>query len=272
MTCRITNHLLLLNSILWAAAGCATIRSGDVSDLLSSETVQKKPLESQLAMARLCERRGENEQARGIYQQILSEAPNHPDAVHRLAVVFTRENQRAEARQYFAEAAKLLPNSAEVNNDRGYLHLLEGEYPAAEQAFRKATELKPNFTAAWTNLGLALGYQDKHDEAFAVFLRATNSPGEAHCNLAFVFAQQMKLAEAQKHYRQALVHDPNLKIAAEGLLQVVASIPGQEPRTVFSTVATSRAVPVADSGNRNENSNQPELFPQLGEQPQQRPQ
>ncbi len=241
MTCRISNYLLLLVSILLATAGCATIRSGDVSEMLSNEAVQKKPLDSQLAMARLCERRGENEQARGIYQQILRESPEHPAALHRLAVVFTRENQRAEARQYFSEAAKLLPNSAEVNNDRGYLHLLEGEYPAAEQAFRQATELKPNFTAAWTNLGLALGYQDKHDEAFAVFLRATNTPAEAHCNLAFVYAQQMKLNEAQTHYRRALVHNPELKAAAEGLLQVSASIPGQEPRTMLRTVASARS-------------------------------
>jgi Tfp pilus assembly protein PilF len=233
--------ILLLISALCAAQGCATIRPGEISDLMNGEHIQKKPLESQLAMARLCERRGENEQARGVYEKILSESPQHPEALHRLAVVFTRENRREEARRYYTEAARLAPNSPELNNDSGYLFLLEGEYPAAEKAFRQAVELKPNFTAAWTNLGLALGYQDKYDDAFAVFLRATNTPADAHCNLAFVYAQQMKLSDAQTHYRRALVHNPELKAAAEGLLQVSASIPGQEPQTMLRTVASARS-------------------------------
>jgi len=222
--------------------GCATVRPGDVSELLREEAADKKPLDSQLAMARLCERRGENEQARAIYEKILRESPQHADALHRLGVVHTRENRRAEARKYFDEAARI-NTSPELSNDRGYLLLLEGNYPAAEQDFRQATELKPNFTAAWTNLGLAIGYQERYDEAFAVFLRATNSPAEAHCNLGFVFSQQAKLAEAQKHYRQALVHDPALKIAAEALLQVAANLPGEEPRTILRTIATARQVP-----------------------------
>lgn len=247
--------ILLLSGALCAAQGCATIRPGEISDLMNGEQIQKKPVESQLAMARLCERRGENEQARGVYEKILSESPQHPEALHRLAVVFTRENRRDEARQYYTEAARLSPNSPELNNDSGYLFLLEGEYPAAEKAFRQAVELKPNFTAAWTNLGLALGYQDKYDEAFAVFLRATNTPADAHCNLAFVYAQQMKLSDAQTHYRRALVHNPELKAAAEGLLQVSASIPGQEPRTMLRTVASARSTaPVADRNDEEKSS------------------
>ncbi|WP_254512704.1 tetratricopeptide repeat protein [Anatilimnocola floriformis] len=227
--------------ILAIASGCATVRPGEVTDLLRDETTPKKPLESKLAMARLCERRGENDQARAIYEKILQDSPKNAEALHRLAVVCVRDNHREEARKYFDEAARLT-NSPELSNDRGYLLLLEGDYAAAEKDFRQATELRPSFAAAWTNLGLAIGYQDRYDEAFAIFLRATNSPAEAHCNLGFVFAQQMKLAEAQKHYRQALVENPNLKIAAEALLQVAAGMPGEEPRTLLRTVGTPQAV------------------------------
>ena len=233
---RCLTSILLMVAI---ASGCATIRPGDVSDLVREDSAKKKPLESQLAMARLCERRGENDQARAMYEKVLRESPQQPEALHRLAVVCVRENQRADAHKYFDEAARIT-NSAELNNDRGYLLLLEGNYAAAEKDFRQATELKPSLTAAWTNLGLAIGYQDRYDEAFAIFLRATNSAAEAHCNLGFVFAQQSKLAEAQKHYRLALVENPNLKIAAEALLQVSANMPGQEPRTILRTMASTQ--------------------------------
>lgn len=249
--------ILLPLVLILGTGGCASIRPGDVSELMRGEEKREKPLENQLAMARLCERRGENEQARSIYEKILLQSPEQPVALHRMGVVCTRDGRRDDARRFYTEAAKFLPTSAELMNDRGYLHLLDGEYLAAEQHFRQSTELKPSLVAAWTNLGLALGYQDKYDEAFAVFLRATNSPADAHCNLAFVFSQQMKLTEAQTHYRKALIHNPDLKMAAEALLQVSASIPGQEPRTVVRTVATSspKLEPSGDAAARTGNDN-----------------
>lgn len=232
----ITITLLLA---MYAGSGCATIRPGNLGEYLKGEEARAKPIENQLALARLCERRGELDQARSIYEGVLKETPQQAVALHRLAVVSTRQDRFEEAKSLFAEAAKLQPKSAEIASDRGYLLLLETDYAGAEQCFRRATELKPSYAAAWTNLGLALAYQEKYDEAFAVFLRGSNSPAHAHCSLAFVYAQQSKLTDAQLHYRRALVDDPTLKIAAEGLLQVSARIPGEEPRTVVSAQAIS---------------------------------
>ena len=45
-------------------------------------------------------------------------------------------------------------------------------YSDAEQAFRKAIELRPDFADAWYNLGVALVYLDKYDEANRSILRA----------------------------------------------------------------------------------------------------
>jgi Tfp pilus assembly protein PilF len=259
--------LVLLAALV--TSGCATVRPGDFGEYWKSEEARAKPLENQLALARLCERRGELDQARSMYESILKEAPQHADALHRLAVVSTRQERFAEAKALFAEAAKLQPKSPEVCNDRGYLHLLENDYAAAEQDFRQATELKANYPAAWTNLGLALAQQEKYDDAFAVFLRAASSPAAAHCNLAFAYAQQGKLTESQTHYRRALVHDPSLKIAAEGLLQVSANIPGQQPRTLVSTQAkppppTVAAESEADSTPPTTNAG-PQVFDEAAE-------
>ena len=60
-------------------------------------------------------------------------------------------------------------------------------------------------------------------------------------------------------------HTDELKMAAEALLQVSASMPGQEPRTVVRTVATATARPEAntDVAARSDNPRMMESNPHL---------
>jgi Flp pilus assembly protein TadD len=135
-------------------------------------------------------------------------------------------------------------------NDLGYHYYLQNRLADAERQFLKAAELKPDRKSAWTNLGLTFGQEQQFDQAWTAFQRGVDMPAQAHCNMGYVYSQANQLNKAQSEFRAALSLDPNLQAAAEGLLQVSAKIPGQEPLTVVSTIAKPKLAEAdsADSG------------------------
>ena len=213
------------------SGGCASLNLKNPS----FSNFVEKPLESRLAFGRLCERRNEDDKARRIYEGILSSDAENPTALHRLAVMATKQGQFAQAASFFQRALVAQTPSAELINDYGYFYYLQDQLPEAEQQFRKAVEIKPDFKPAWTNLGLALGQQEQFEESRAAFQKAADSPAEVHCSMAYVYAQLRQLDKAQAEYSAALNIDPTMRAAAEGLLQVSAQMPGHEPVTIVST-------------------------------------
>lgn len=225
------------------ANGCSSL------DLTNSGTssFDSKPVDNRLAMGRLCESQNEGDQARKAYESVLRTEPKNATALHRLAVMASKSGQYSQAQEFFDRALAIEPNSAELANDMGYNYFLQDRLPEAEQQLRRAVELKPDYKAAWTNLGMTLGQQQKLDESRAAFQKGAKTPAEVHCNMAYVFTQLYRFDDAQAAYRAALNQDPNLRAAAEGLLQVSANIPGQEPVTVVSTIATKPKPSEAES-------------------------
>src|SRR5215213_790446 len=82
------------------------------------------------------------------------------------------------AEDYWEEALRREPGDARSNNALGLLHLRRGEFERAEKHFRRAietlTRLNPNTYDGepYYNLGLALKFQDRLDEAYDVFYKA----------------------------------------------------------------------------------------------------
>ena len=80
---------------------------------------------------------------------------------------------------YYAEALRRDPRDARANNSMGLLLLRRGDVPAAERHFRTAiatlTQRNPNPRDGEShyNLGLALLMQERLDEAFDAFYKAT---------------------------------------------------------------------------------------------------
>lgn len=174
---------------------------------------------SQLAMARLLERRGEIPQAEQFYRAILAANPNCAMAHHRLAVVLARQARFEEVEKHLLAAEQLGTTSADLFNDLGYAYYLQQRLPEAEQALRRALQQDPRHDAATTNLGLVLGTQGRYDEALALF-KQTGSEAEAYANLAYVFAQTGRLQQAEETYLKALTLDSELRVAAKAMLQV----------------------------------------------------
>ncbi len=232
--------------------GCAQTQTGSpLSGLWPSwlagprqpetKATPKGGMESELALARLLERRGDTEQAARIYGVCLSKDPRNAQAHHRLGVIAAREGRFPDAEEHLQQARRLGRPDAELLSDLGYVYYLQHRLPEAEQTLNEALALEPKHQAACNNLGLVLGAQGRFSESLAVF-KQVNSEGEAYANLAYVLAQRGEFQRSEEAYLHALTLDNRLQAAAAAMLQVAQrrraqsaeKVAGQTPPPVRS--------------------------------------
>jgi Flp pilus assembly protein TadD len=196
--------------------------------------------QSQLAFARLSERRGQTDQAAAIYQGLIKKFPQDPAAFHRMGIIYVQQGKFAEAEEHFRTAKTLAPPTAELLSDIGYTYYLLQRLPEAEAALNQALALEPNHVAATNNLALLRGAQKRYDECLTLFKRV-NREAEAHANLAYVLAENGELEQAENAYSYALSLDSNLRVAAKAMLQV------SQRRQIESRVAAAKREPPPNS-------------------------
>lgn len=179
----------------------------------------RKDYGQELSLARLSERQDKTESAERIYHSVLKAQPDNVVANHRLGVLAAKRGLHDEAVQYFqtAEAAGL--RSAEFYNDYGYLLYLQNNTSEAEQYYKKSLAVDGAYRSTHNNLGLLMGEQKQYDDSLKHFLMAVDE-GEAHANLAFIQSQMGDLEASEKSYHRALEFDPDLKRAAQALVQI----------------------------------------------------
>jgi len=180
-------------------------------------------LDNEIAMARLCERRGENDDAERMYLALLAKVPQDPRLHHRLGVLAVQKGNFSRAEEHFRAARSRAPAGSELLSDQGYCSYLQGRFKEAEDFFRQALTAGADspvaITMATNNLGLAVGAQGRLDESLNLFKRV-NSEAEAFANLAYVLAQTGQGARAQQMYLRALTLDNTMRAAAQAMLQV----------------------------------------------------
>jgi Tfp pilus assembly protein PilF len=189
------------------------------ADTKQAEKPEDKTLEGQLALARLCERRGETGQAEQMYQALVKKVPRDPRPHHRLAVLAVEKREFASAEEHFHAAQSLGPPTAELLTDLGYCYYIQHQLEKAESTLQDALKLDPRSVAATNNLGLVVGAQGRFDEALKLFKRV-NPEAQACANMAFVLAENGKLNESEQMYLRALTLDNKMRAAAQAMLQV----------------------------------------------------
>jgi tetratricopeptide (TPR) repeat protein len=117
---------------------------------------------------------------------------------------------------YWREALRRDPYDSRVNNALGRFHLRRGEFAQAENHFRNAiarlTARNPNpyDSEPYYNLGMALLFQDRSDEAYDAFYKATWSAawrGPGYHRLAEIDVRNGRLAAAMEHLDRSLRGD-----------------------------------------------------------------
>jgi len=187
----------------------------------SMQSGKPTPEEGKLAMARLCERRGDLKQAERFYQELLAENPNQQRVYHRLGVIAAQQGRYAQADENFHRAMTTGEPNVELLCDAGYSLYLQHRLQDAEATLRQALAIQPQDPRACNNLGLVLGEQGRLDESLAMFKRA-GKEADAYTNLGYVLAQIGDLQGAQQMYSHALTLDGSNRPAAEAMLQVAA--------------------------------------------------
>nr|WP_279331591.1 MULTISPECIES: tetratricopeptide repeat protein [unclassified Desertifilum] len=165
-----------------------------------------------MALAQQHHLSGRLEQAIGLYQQIISQQPNCPEAFHSLGCIAQRQGNLTQANAYYQQAIALKPDYPEAYNNLGVLFWLQGSVDAALVAYRKAVEYQPNYAEAYNNLGVVLWRQGEYAEAIAAYRRAIALRAdylEAYNNLGAVLRSAGQLEDAIATYRFALRIQPD---------------------------------------------------------------
>ena len=140
---------------------------------------------------------------------------------------YRHATRRAEL--YWQEALRRDPDDVRNNNALGRLRLCKGQFQEAEKHFRRAIERlcrrnpNPYDVEPYYNLGLALEFQGRQDEAYSAFCKSVwNHAWQAagYYALAQIDCQRRDFSAALEHLDQSLVVNTvntkarNLKAAA----------------------------------------------------------
>jgi Tfp pilus assembly protein PilF len=181
----------------------------------SAQGVSRRPLSSVAArlLAR-ARREWEQQQCEAAEQSlanVLSLAPDEPDAVRLLGMVVQRLGKHVKAVECFRRVLAVCPEDSDLRIGLGISLFEQGQADEALTHFRRACELEPDSTSAWFNLGEALGRQAQTNEAVAALRRALElDPAHISARLSLARAQANlgQVAAAVAEFREVLRRQP----------------------------------------------------------------
>jgi tetratricopeptide (TPR) repeat protein len=163
-------------------------------------------------------------EAEGLYRQVLAVDPNHVDALHMLGVLAYQAGRPEAAVDLIGRAIGLYGENASFHNNIGEALRYLGRLDEASAHFTKATELDPSAAESHMNLGNVLKQQGRLGEAIERYRRALELKpdyAEAHLNLGVALKEQGQEQEAEDHYRHALGVNPRFPEALMNLAIVL---------------------------------------------------
>jgi tetratricopeptide (TPR) repeat protein len=155
---------------------------------------------------------GRLNEAEVIYQALLQNIPDHPDALHLLGEIANQRKQFALATDLITKAINVNPSIPGYYGTLGRTYKNQGKLDEAIACYQQALELKPDDDSIYNSLGNALLDQDRYTDAIASYQKALSfqpKHADARSNLGIVLQIQGNLIEAISCFRQALDLRPN---------------------------------------------------------------
>ncbi len=113
-------------------------------------------LTASVQQAMQCHAAGRLDDAKTIYQQVLAQAPDHPDALHLLGVLAAQQGDPVQAHGLIWRAIAANPGEAMFHNNLANVCVERGRLDEAEALYVRAIELDGSRLDALSNLGLLL--------------------------------------------------------------------------------------------------------------------
>jgi tetratricopeptide (TPR) repeat protein len=141
-----------------------------------------------------------------LYQSILAEKPDDPDALYLLGVVHHQQGQHARAAELIGRACTLQPSTALFHADLAEAYRGLGQLERAVGCCQTALRLRPDFPEALCNLGLALQELGRNAEAAEHLrrsLRLQPDSATTHNALGLALRGLNRPEEALAHFLRA---------------------------------------------------------------------
>ena len=105
------------------------------------------------------------DEAKGIYDQILVNSPNHPDALHLRGLVALQTGDASIAVEYLRRATRLQPKNWAFKGNLAAALMATGDLDSARTMFQRAAQLKPDAPQFQTGIANCYAMQGKLADA-----------------------------------------------------------------------------------------------------------
>lgn len=171
-----------------------------------------EPIAAQLDSGFALHQEGKFEEAALHYAAILSEEPEHFDALHLLGVVRFQQGRHDEGLEKIQSALKLNPTSAAALSNLGRVLAGLGRFEEALAHYDKALAVQPDHPEALNNRGIALRELGRPADAIASYNRALAVRpryAEALNNRGAALQDLKRFEEARASYDMAIAVRPD---------------------------------------------------------------
>ena len=143
-------------------------------------------------------------------ENVLLQAPQTPDVLYHLAVLYRHKGQLQKALDSIDKALNRLKNHVYLN-EKGLILENLGQEDKALELYLSATNSNAYYADAFANQGniyLKKGQEDLAEDAYKRAINLDNRFFMAHHNLATLLYRQGRKYEALDHYQEAVIIDP----------------------------------------------------------------
>lgn len=146
-----------------------------------------KDIDIRIAYAKALTAGGRLEQALNVLDNTIS--PDQPDwnALSVKGAILDQMGRNDEARALYSQALTIAPNEASLEANLGLSYAMTNELDAAEQHLRKAARMPRASSQIRQNLALVVGLQGRFDESRTMFAREL-APDQVEANMAYIRA------------------------------------------------------------------------------------
>lgn len=174
-------------TILAYAAALRSAGEADqaVSVMEAGLAIYKDDVDMKVAYAKALSAAGRFDQALTVVQGAID--PAQPDWTALLVegAILDQSGRNAEARSVYAQALTIAPNEAAIEANLGLSWAMSNDLTQAEVDLRKALTMQGVTTQMKQNLALVIGLQGRFDEARAI-LAAELPPDQVEANMAYI--------------------------------------------------------------------------------------